>query len=151
MHLSPRRAAHRGVGGTGESREVESAQQGLASRQAEYVRCQEERIRDADVDPTPSFGPCQGAELLARSFEQTYTLAIAKAREAFADLATAVQTVERRCEVPLAALAPARRLPPTPACVGFLRSRPGAPLEALRVVCETELSEEECATCVGRR
>ena len=38
-----------------------------------------------------------------------------------------------------------------PACRSFLSSRPSAPFAALRVVCESEMSEEECAACVGRR
>jgi len=75
------------------------------------------------------------------------------AREGLAGLAGAVQNVERACQVPLAAFASAAGdvEPRSQACQSFLASRPGAPLAALRVLCESELSPEECTACLGER
>ena len=142
----------------GQSSDLESAQDAVVTRRGEFVRCQDEleRVqRDRQrqgVTTMPSSGGCQGAELSARSSELNYASVIADAREGLAKLVAAVQTVELSCQVPLGAFAPVAA-PETlsPACTSFLNSRPGGSLAALRVVCESELSEEECAACVGRR
>ena len=111
------------------------------------------RDRERRGDPTTrGLDACRGTELLARTLAANYESAVAAAREGLSGLATAVQTVERSCQVPLAAFVPVpASATRSPACVSFLRSRADAPLEALRVVCRSEMSEEECAACLGER
>ena len=141
-----------------QSSDLELLQDASVARREELGRCQDEldRVqRDRQrrgVTTIPGLGGCQSAELSAQSSEMSYASAIAAAREGLGTLAAAVRTVELSCQVPLGAFAPvADRETQSPACRRFLRTRPGVPLAALRVVCESELSEEECAACVGRR
>ena len=142
----------------GQSSDLESMQDLLVTRQGEFVRCREELDRvqrdrqRSGVTTIPSSGECQSAALSAQSSEMSYASAIAATREGLGQLASAVRTVELTCQVPLGAFTPVAE-PETrsPACRSFLSSRPSAPFAALRVVCESEMSEEECAACVGRR
>ena len=133
-------------------------QDGLTARREEFTRCQEElervqRDRERRGDPAPPHlaEQCRSAELSAQALEVSYTSAVAAVQEGLATLASAVQTVEVSCQVPLGAFA---AVPPpetrSPDCRSFLASRPGAPLAALRVVCESSLSAEECAACLGK-
>lgn len=74
------------------------------------------------------------------------------AREALDALAFAVQETELSCDFPMAAMVPVlgQEDPAlSPACESFLRRRQGVSLDALRVVCTGELSEEECNACLG--
>ena len=136
-----------------------SVQDGLVARREEFTRCQDElervqRDRERRGDPAPPSRlaqECRGAELSAQGLEVNYTSAVAAVQDGLTTLASAVQAVEVGCQVPLGAFA---AVPPpetrSPACRSFLASRPGAPLAALRVVCESSLSAEECAACLGR-
>jgi len=103
---------------------------------------------------TQSIVPPEHAEtaiVFLTGFEVNYTSAVAAVQDGLTTLASAVQTVEVGCQVPLGAFV---AVPPpetrSPACRSFLASRPGAPLAALRVVCESSLSAEECSACLGR-
>ena len=87
---------------------------------------------------------------------RSYAATIETVQEGFRQLAAAVQSLEASCQVqlaaPLIATGPgAEEEATSPACEGFLRSRPGATLAALRVVCQSAMSEEECAACLGDR
>lgn len=138
---------------------LQTVQNGLVSRRDEFIRCQEEVDRiSRDIERTsvgrvPQVLDCSSLRLSAQSAETQYAAAVDSAREGLIGLASAVQAVERSCQVPLAAFTPALGSAETrsPACDSFLASRPGAPLAALRVLCESELSPEECTACLGSR
>jgi hypothetical protein len=138
--------------------QLTSVEDGLVARREAFTRCQDElervqRDRERRGDPAPSrlAQECRGAELSAQALEVSYTSAVAAVQDGLTTLASAVQAVEVSCQVPLGAFA---AVPPpetrSPDCRSFLASRPGAPLAALRVVCESSLSAEECAACLGR-
>jgi len=78
--------------------------------------------------------------------EMRYATTYDIAGEAPDSLAYAVQETELSCDFPMAAMVPVlgQEEPAlSPACESFLRRRQGVSLDALRVVCTGELSEEE--------
>ncbi|HIE93121.1 MAG TPA: hypothetical protein EYQ83_09740, partial [Acidobacteria bacterium] len=124
--------------------QLTSVEDGLVARREAFTCCQDElervqRDRERRGDPAPSrlAQECRGAELSAQALEVSYTSAVAAVQDGLTTLASAVQAVEVSCQVPLGAFA---AVPPpetrSPDCRSFLASRPGAPLAALRVVCE---------------
>ena len=86
-----------------------------------------------------------------RTTERRLNSEVERAASVFRALAAAVQAVELSCQYPLAAYAPAEppAESPSPACERFLGSRPGVPLESLRVLCTAEMSADECKACLG--
>ena len=135
---------------------VASLETAMRNGEEAYARCLEDR-RNFRVEPRTNPIPesIQGSacslEIAAvRSAEQRYGTEMNRARGAFADLAFAVQTVERSCQYPLAAMAPAPGgAARSPTCDRFLRSRLGEPVESLRGLCSAEMSPEECRACLG--
>ena len=128
----------------------------LAARDA-YTRCMQDldvfRI-DRDTSPIPAAVQLDGCNQQVQSFratERRHASGVDRAGSVFRALAAAVQTVELSCQYPLAAYAPAQppAESPSPACERFLGSRPGVPVESLRVLCTAEMSEEECTACLG--
>ena len=135
---------------------VASMETAIRSGEEAYTRCMEDRQNfsaDPGTNPFPGAvrrSNCSQEMMAVRSAEQRYPAEMSGARQAFANLAFAVQTVERSCEYPLAAMAPAPGEPPrSPACDRFLRARLGAPVESLHRLCAAEMSPEECRACLG--
>ena len=121
-----------------------------------YARCVEDRENfnaDPQTNPIPSAirrSACSQEIVAVRSAEQRYPAEMNGARQAFADLAFAVQTVEQSCQYPLAAMAPAPGgAQRSPACDRFLRRQRGVPVESLHGLCATEMSTEECRACLA--
>ncbi len=132
-----------------------SIQARLRNGEEAYARCVQDRGRFRTGDPLVnppgivSSDECSLQILSYRSAERQYETEMSLARQAFADLAFAVQTVERSCQYPLAAMAPAPGgAARSPACDRFLRQRRDAPAESLRVLCGAEMSAEECRACL---
>ena len=137
---------------------VASIEAAFRSWEEAYARCVEDRENfraDPQTNPIPSAirGSACSQEILSfQSAEQRYGTEMNRTREAFANLAFAVQTVEQSCQYPLAAMAPAAGgTARSPACDRFLRRRRGAPVESLRALCEVEMSAEDCLACLGER
>ncbi len=135
---------------------VASIETAIRSGEEAYSRCVEDRQNfnaDPGTNPFPGAirrGNCSQEMMAVRSAEQRYPAEMSQAREAFANLAFAVQTVEQSCQYPLAAMAPAPGgAARSPACDRFLRSRIGAPVESLRRLCLAEMTAEECRACLG--
>ena len=135
---------------------VASIETAIRSGEDAYNRCVEDR-RNFNADPATNPFPgairrsnCSREMVAVQSAEQRYPAEMTRAREAFANLAFAVQTVEQSCQYPLAAMAPAPGGPPrSPACDRFLRARIGAPVESLHRLCAAEMSADECQACLG--
>ena len=152
--LEDLRAAARAVHETADR--VASTETVVRNGEDAYNRCVRDR-RNFNADPRTNRIPSTiqgrgcGREMAeVRSAEQRYGNEMSRAREAFADLAFAVQTVERSCRYPLAAMAPAPGgAPRSPACDRFLRSRTGDPVESLHRLCAAEMSADECRACLG--
>ena len=135
---------------------VASIQTALRGWEEAYALCVEDRENfraDPQTNPFPNAirGSACSQEILSfQSAEQRYGTEMNRAREAFVNLAFAVQTVEQSCQYPLAAMAPAPGgTARSPACDRFLRRRLGAPVAPLRALCEAEMSGEECRACLG--
>jgi len=135
---------------------VASSEGALRNWEEAYSRCVEDRDNfraDPRTNPIPDSiraGGCSRELLSFQSAEQRYGTEMTGAREAFANLAFAVQTVERSCQYPLAAMAPAPGgAPRSPACDRFLRRHLGAAVESLRELCRAGMSAEECRACLG--
>ena len=144
-----------------EAREASSAVASLEASLIEtrdaYTRCRQDldvfRI-DRDTSPIPEAVRRDGCGRQVRTYraaERRIASEVERAGPLFRALAAAVQAVERGCQYPLAAHAPAPppNEPRSPACERFLGSRAGAPAESLRVLCSAEMSEDECAACLG--
>ena len=135
---------------------VASTETAIRTGEEAYDRCMEDR-RNFSADPATNPFPgsirrsnCSQEMMSVQSAEQRYPAEMNRAREAFANLAFAVQTVEQSCQYPLAAMAPAPGgAARSPACDRFLRTRRGAPVESLRRLCVAEMSPEECRACLG--
>lgn len=136
---------------------VASLEASLLETRDSYTRCRQDldvfRI-DRDTSPIRAAvqrDECNQQVQAYRTTERRYNSEMDRASSLFRTLAAAVQAVELSCQYPLAAYAPAQ--PPaearSPACERFLGSRPGVPLESLRVLCTAEMSEDECAACLG--
>ncbi len=136
---------------------VASLEASLIETRDAYTRCRQDldvfRI-DRDTSPIRAAVQRDGCNQQVQSYrttERRYASEMDEASSLFRALAAAVQAVESSCQYPLAAYAPAQ--PPadarSPACGRFLGSRPGVPIESLRVLCSAEMSEDECAACLG--
>ena len=137
---------------------VASIEAAMRSGEEAYARCVEDRENfraDPQTNPFPNAirGSACSQEILSfQSAEQRYGTEMNRAREAFVNLAFAVQTVEQSCQYPLAAMAPAPGgTARSPACDRFLRLRLGAPVESLHALCAAEMSAEDCRACLGER
>ena len=135
---------------------VTSIQVRLRSGEEAYARCVQDRERFRTGDPLVnppgiiSSDECSLQILSYRSAERQYETEMNLARQAFADLAFAVQTVEQSCQYPLATMAPAPgEAARSPACDRFLRQRRESPAESLHVLCGAEMSAEDCRACLG--
>lgn len=136
---------------------VASSQAALRRGEEAYARCAGDRQRFRTTDPVDDPPPgivesdACGLQILSyRSAERQYSTEMDRARQAFADLAFAVQTVEQSCQYPLAAMAPAPGgTVRSPACDRFLRQRRGASAESLQALCAAEMSAEDCRACLG--
>ena len=135
---------------------VASTETAIRTGEEAYTRCMEGR-RDFSADPQTNPIPsairrsnCSQEMVAIQSAEQRYPTEMTRAREAFENLAFAVQTVEQSCQYPLAAMAPAPGGPArSPACDRFLRRRRDVPVESLHRFCAAEMSAEECRACLG--
>lgn len=135
---------------------VASTETAIRSGEEAYSRCVEDR-QNFNADPATNPFPgairrsnCSQEMMTVRAAEQRYPTEMNQAREAFASLAFAVQTVEQSCQYPLAAMAPAPGgAARSPACDRFLRSRLDVPVELLHRLCAAEMSAEECRACLG--
>ena len=144
--------------------EVHEASSAVASLEASLVETRDAHARcmqDLDVfridrDTSPireavQRDGCNQQVQTYRTAERRLASEVERASSLFQALAAAVQAVELSCQYPLAAYAPAN--PPagsaSPACERFLGSRPGVPIESLRVLCVAEMSAGECAVCLG--
>ena len=136
---------------------VASLEASLLETRDAHTRCMQDldvfRI-DRDTSPLREAVQRDGCNQQAQTYrttERRLASEVERAGTLFRTLAAAVQAVELSCQYPLAAYAPAE--PPaeerSPACERFLGSRPGVPMESLRVLCTGEMSAEECAACVG--
>ena len=136
---------------------VASLEASLVETRDAYTRCRQDldvfRI-DRDTSPIPEAvqrDECGQQVRAYQAAERRIASEVERAGSLFRALAAAVQTVELACQYPLAAYAPAQppNEPRSPACERFLASRAGAPAESLRVLCSAEMSEDECAACLG--
>ena len=136
---------------------VASLEASLIETRDAYTRCRQDldvfRI-DRETSPIRAAvirDECNQQVQTYRTTERRLASEVDQAGNVFRALAAAVQAVELSCQYPLAAYAPAQAPAeaPSPACERFLGSRPGAPLESLRVLCTAEMSGEECAACLG--
>ena len=136
---------------------VASLEASLIETRDAYTRCRQDldvfRI-DRDTSPIRAAvirDECNQQVQSYQTTERRLASEMDQASSVFRALAAAVQAVELSCQYPLAAYAPARPpdATPSPACGRFLGSRPGVPLESLRVLCTAEMSEDECASCLG--
>ncbi len=136
---------------------VASLEASLLETRDSYTRCRQDldvfRI-DRDTSPIRAAvqrDECNQQVQTYRTTERRYNSEMDRASSLFRTLAAAVQAAELSCQYPLAAYAPAQPPAevPSPACERFLGSRPGVPLESLRVLCTAEMSGEECAACLG--
>ena len=144
---------------------VVSLEASLLETRDSYTRCRQDldvfRI-DRDTSPIRAAvqrDECNQQVQAYRTTERRYNSELDRASSLFRGLAAAVQAVELSCQYPLAAYAPAQPpdealaqppvSAPSPACERLLGSRPGVPLESLRVLCSAEMSEDECAACLG--
>ena len=136
---------------------VASLEASLIETREAYTRCRQDldvfRI-DRDTSPIRAAVRQDGCNQQVQTYqtaERRYASEMDLASSVFRVLAAAVQAVELACQYPLAAYAPAQ--PPaearSPACERFLGSRAGVPAESLRVFCTAEMSEDECAACLG--
>ena len=141
------------------SSSVASLEASLLETRDAYTRCRQDldvfRI-DRDTSPIRAAvlrDECNLQVQTYRTTERRYTSAMDEAGAVFRALAAAVQAVELSCQYPLAAYAPAQPPAdaPSPACERFVGSRPGVPLDSLRVLCTAEMSEDECAACLGEQ
>ena len=136
---------------------IASLEAALVENRDDHTRCMQDlevfRI-DRDTSPIREAvlrDGCNQQVQTYRTTERRLAAEVERAGSVFRALASAVQAVELSCQYPLAAYAPAE--PPagsaSPACERFLASRPGVPIESLRVLCTAEMSAEECAACLG--
>ena len=128
----------------------------LESRDA-HTRCMQDldifRI-DQDTSPIREAVQRDGCNQQMQAYQATERRLAAEVEQAgalFRGLAAAVQAVELSCQYPLAAYAPVEppEGTPSPVCERFLASRPGVPVESLRVLCTAEMSAEACTACLG--
>ena len=141
------------------AKDARSARRVLFRADQNYFSCtqdSQEKVygRDQFVPAINDFlgNGCAQQQIAARTAGMRYSASHDIAREALDTLAYAVQSAELSCEFPMAAMIPILNQdepPPSPACQSFLRRRQGVPFDALRVVCEGEMSAEECAVCLG--
>ena len=146
---------------------VASLEASLLETRDSYTRCRQDldvfRI-DRDTSPIRAAvqrDECNQQVQAYQTTERRYTSEMDRVSTVFRTLAAAVQVVELSCQYPLAAYAPAQppdeapaqppASAPSPACERFLGNRPGVPIESLRVLCSAEMSEDECAACLGPR
>ena len=136
---------------------VASLEASLVETRDAHTRCMQDldifRI-DRDTSPIREAVLRDGCNQQVRTYrttERRLASEVDRAGSLFRALAAAVQAVELSCQYPLAAYAPAQppASAPSPACERFLGSRPGVPIESLRVLCTAEMSVEECAACLG--
>lgn len=136
---------------------VASLEASLLETRDAYTRCRQDldvfRIdrETSPISPAVQLDACNQQVQTYRTTERRYAAEMDQASSLFRALAAAVQAVELSCQYPLAAYAPAEppAESPSPACERFLGSRPGVPLESLRVLCTAEMSADECAACLG--
>ena len=136
---------------------VASLEASLLETRDAYTRCRQDldvfRIdrETSPISPAVQLDGCNQQVQTYRTIERRYAAQMDHASSLFRVLAAAVQAVELSCQYPLAAYAPTQPPDeaPSPACERFLGSRPGVPIESLRVLCTAEMSEEECAACLG--
>ena len=143
---------------------VASLEASLLEIRDSYNRCRQDldvfRI-DRDTSPIRAAVQRDECNQQAQSYQTTERQLASEVDQAtvvFRALAAAVQAVELSCQYPLAAYAPAEAPAsapaqppeaPSPACERFLSSRPAVPVESLRVLCSAEMSDAECAACLG--
>ena len=136
---------------------VASLEASLLETRDAYTRCRQDldvfRIdrETSPISPAVQLDGCNQQVQTYRTTERRYAAEMDQAGSLFRALAAAVQAVELSCQYPLAAYAPAEppAESPSPACERFLGTRPGVPLESLRVLCTAEMSADECAACLG--
>ena len=137
---------------------VASLEASLIETRDAYTRCRQDldvfRIdrETSPISPAVQLDECNQQVQTYQTTERRYAAEMDQASSLFRALAAAVQAVELSCQYPLAAYAPAQppaETPTSPACERFLNSRPGVPIESLRVLCTAEMSAEECAVCLG--
>ena len=136
---------------------VASLEGALLETRDAYTRCRQDldvfRIdrETSPISPAVQMDGCNQQVQTYQTTERRYAAEMDQASSLFRALAAAVQAVELSCQYPLAAYAPAEPPAgaPSPACERFLASRPGVPLESLRVLCTAEMSADECAACLG--
>ena len=141
------------------AKDARSARRVLFRTDQDYFSCtqdSQEKVygRDQFVPAINDFlgSGCVQHQIAARTGGMRYSAAHDIAREALDTLAYAVQSAELSCEFPMAAMIPVLNQDeptPSPACQSFLRRRQGVPFDAIRVVCEGEMSADECAVCLG--
>ena len=141
------------------AKDARSARRVLFRADQNYFSCiqdSQEKVygRDQFVPAINDFlgSGCVQHQIAARTAGMRYSASHDIAREALDTLAYAVQSAELSCEFPMAAMIPILNQDeptPSPACQSFLRRRQGVPFDAIRVVCEGEMSAEECAVCLG--
>lgn len=136
---------------------VASLEASLIETRDAYTRCRQDldvfRIdrETSPISPAVQLDECNQQVQTYQTTERRYAAEMDQASSLFRALAAAVQAVELSCQYPLAAYAPAEppAESPSPACERFLGSRPGVPIESLRVLCTAEMSADECAACLG--
>ena len=141
------------------AKDARSARRVLFRADQNYFSCtqdSQEKVygRDQFVPAINDFlgSGCVQHQIAARTAGMRYSASHDIAREALDTLAYAVQSAELSCEFPMAAMIPVLNQDeptPSPACQSFLRRRQGVPFDSLRVVCEGEMSADECAVCLG--
>jgi len=141
------------------AKDARSARRVLFRADQDYFSCtqdSQEKVygRDQFVPAINDFlgSGCVQHQIAARTAGMRYSASHDIAREALDTLAYAVQSAELSCEFPMAAMIPVLNQDeptPSPACQSFLRRRQGVPFDSLRVVCEAEMSADECAVCLG--
>ena len=138
---------------------IASLEASLVETRDAFTRCRQDldvfRI-DRETSPIRESVQRDECNQQAQSYQTTERRLATEVEQAgarFRALAAAVQAVELSCQYPLAAYAPAEPPAegPDSACEQFLGSRPGVPVESLRVLCTAEMSAEECAACLGER
>lgn len=157
--LDALRAAAAEANGT--SGAIASLEAALVENRDDHARCMQDldvfRI-DRDTSPIREAvlrDGCNQQVQTYRTTERRLAAEVERAGSVFRSLAAAVQAVELSCQYPLAAYAPAQppaeapASAPSPACERFLSSRPAVPVESLRVLCSAEMSDAECAACLG--
>lgn len=153
--LDALRAAAAEANGT--SGAITSLEAALVENRDDHARCMQDldvfRI-DRETSPIREAvlrDGCNQQVQTYRTTERRLAAEVERAGSVFRALAAAVQAVELSCQYPLAAYAPAEppASAPSPACERFLSSRPAVPVESLRVLCSAEMSDAECAACLG--